>query len=122
VRLARRHPPDVRVADAVEGLGDAVAKVIDAGHPVVLNSWVLSYLSTERQHEYVAALERIGSTADLSWVLAESPAQTPGLPIPTTPEPEHRTALSLVTWRDGRRTVRRLATCHPHGIWLHWED
>ncbi len=30
------------------------------------------------------------------------------------------TSLVLVRWRDGRRTVRHLAQCHPHGYWLHW--
>ncbi|MEY2610823.1 MAG: hypothetical protein RLZZ128_1472, partial [Actinomycetota bacterium] len=28
--------------------------------------------------------------------------------------------ISLVTWRDGDRDVKRLATTHPHGHWVNW--
>ena len=31
------------------------------------------------------------------------------------------TVLSVVRWRNGQREVQRLATCHPHGYWMHWE-
>jgi hypothetical protein len=44
-----------------------------------------------------------------------------GLPIRTTDPAEELTVLSVVRWRGGRRTVQRLATCHPHGYWMHWE-
>ena len=30
------------------------------------------------------------------------------------------TVITLVTWRQGQRTVQRLATTHPHGQWIHW--
>jgi hypothetical protein len=86
-----------------------------------MNTWVLNYLTFDQRLAYVAELDRIGSTQDLSWVLAESPAETPGLPIPTTDPAEELTVLSLVQWRSGRRSVQRLASCHPHGYWLHWE-
>jgi hypothetical protein len=121
VQLAQDRPPDVRRGDAVDDLAATVAEAAGQGHPVVMNSWMLNYLSTDRRIDYVESLDALGERHDLSWVLAESPAQTPGLPIPTTIEPEHLTVLSLVTWRRGRRTVRRLASCHPHGFWLHWE-
>ena len=35
-------------------------------------------------------------------------------------EDPHRTVLSMARWRGGRRTVEHLATCHPHGFWIHW--
>ncbi len=121
IALARQHPPDVRLGDAVDDVGALVADAAQHGHPVVLNSWVLNYLSDERRLQYVEALDACGAQRDLSWVFAESPAQTPGLPVATRREPEHRTVLSLVRWRDGVRTAQRLATTHPHGYWLHWE-
>lgn len=120
VAIAQADPPTIRRGDAVDDLAATVAEVCDTAHPVVMNSWVLNYLPEARRVAYVAELDRLGEHHDLSWVLAESPAQTSGLPIPTSAEPEHRTVLSLVTWRRGRRTVRRLATCHPHGYWIHW--
>jgi hypothetical protein len=121
--LVRDDPPTIRRGDAVDDLAVTVESVAGRGHPVVTNSWVLNYLSEPRRRDYVAALDALGAQLDLSWIAAESPAQTVGLPIPTntTSGPEHRTVLSLTTWRQGRRVVRRLATCHPHGYWIHWE-
>ncbi|MFZ4718975.1 MAG: DUF2332 domain-containing protein [Ilumatobacteraceae bacterium] len=125
IGMAREEVPDVRAGDAV---GDLAAVVTDATsglgtgvHPVVTNSWVLNYLPHETRTAYVAALDAIGSQRDLSWVIAEAPDQTPGLPVPTTDPPESITVLSLVRWRDGERITQRLGTTHPHGYWLRWE-
>lgn len=122
IELGRTHPPDVRRGDAIADLFEVVSAASEHGHTVVLNSWVLSYLSVDEQRAYVAELDRLGAVGDVSWVAAESPALTPGLPIPTTPEPEQRTVLSLTRWRRGVRTVERLGTAHPHGFWLHADD
>lgn len=120
VELARRHPPDVRKGDAVADVAALVREAVDHGHPVVTNSWVLNYLPHDVRVAYVDALDAAGAAHDLSWVIAEAPAQTPGLPVPTTDPPEEITVVSLVRWRDGVRTVQRLATTHPHGYWLRW--
>jgi hypothetical protein len=121
VALARTAPPDVRRGHAVHDLATLVHEVAPRGHPVVTNSWVLNYLPDDTRVAYVDELQRIGAEMDLSWVIAESPSQTPGLPVATTDPPEELTVVSLVRWRDGARTVQRLATTHPHGYWLHWE-
>lgn len=121
LEMARREPPDVRRGDAIDDLGAVVAEAATVGHPVVMNSWVLNYLTGEERTRYVATLDAIGSEIDLSWLIAESPAQTPELPVLSTPESEHLTVLSLATWRGGVRRVQRLATSHPHGFWLHWQ-
>lgn len=120
VALARERPPDVRRGDAVADLAATVHEVSRLGHVVVTTSWALSYLSPTRQVEFVDELDRLGSMIDLSWVAAESPDQTPGLPFEQDPATAHLTTLSLATWRRGRREVRSLATAHPHGYWLHW--
>ncbi len=119
--LARQHRPDVRAGDAVDGLGALVHEAAGQGHPVVTNSWVLNYLEPQRRRDYVGEMDRLGAAMDLSWIIAEAPDQTHGLPVPTTDPAESITVLSLVTWRAGRRTVRRLATTHPHGYWINWE-
>ena len=121
IDLARDQPPDVRMGDAVDGLSALVHEAASAAHPVVTNSWVLNYLEPPRRAAYVAEMERLGASLDLSWIIAEAPDQTTGLPVPTTDPAESITVLSLVTWRSGRRSVRRLATTHPHGYWIHWE-
>ncbi|HRB05382.1 MAG TPA: DUF2332 domain-containing protein [Ilumatobacteraceae bacterium] len=127
IALARSDPPDVRLGDAIEDLASTVEEAALSGHPVVTNSWVLNYLTGEERTRYVHTLDAIGATRDLSWVIAESPAETPELPVPgraaatDADADEHLTVLSLVTWRDGHRTAQRLGTTHPHGFWLHWE-
>jgi len=120
IELARRHPPDVRRGDAEGALPELVEEAAAHGHPVVTNSWVLNYLSPSQRTAYVDALDGVGRGRDLSWIIAESPAQTPELPVPAATT-EDLTVVSLVRWRAGRRTVIRLATTHPHGYWLHWE-
>ncbi len=120
IELARREPPELLAGDATASLAPAIERMARAGHPVVTNSWVLNYLPPDGRTAYVGELDRIGATVDLSWVYVESPVATPELPAPDDLEHRDLTVLSLVTWRDGVRTVRHLATCHPHGFWIHW--
>jgi hypothetical protein len=121
IELARANPPDVRRGDAVRDLPALVHEASEAGHPVVTNSWVLNYLPQDARAEYVAMLDQLGEERDLSWIIAEAPAQTAGLPVPTTDPAEEITVVSMVRWRHGERSVDRLATTHPHGYWLRWE-
>lgn len=113
------RPPLVR-GDAIEDLASTVERVSDRGHPVVMNTWVLSYLTAQQRHAYLGTLDDIGTSRDLSWVWAEAPALVPELPTEPDPRDPQLTVLTLVRWRAGTRTVHPLATCHPHGYWLHW--
>jgi hypothetical protein len=118
--MARANPPDVRTGDAVNDVAEIVREVAATGaHPVVTNSWVLSYLTTDQRMAYLAELDRLGASFDLSWVYAESPALVSGLPRPDGHH-DDITVLSVARWRDGTRTVTHVARCHPHGYWLHW--
>ena len=117
IAIARKSPPDLRQGDAVTNVAALVHEVSAFGHPVVTTSWILNYLPENGQRAFVAELDEVGSRRDLSWVVAEAPAQTPGLPIPGD---EEITVISLVTWRTGQRVVRRLGIAHPHGSWLNW--
>ncbi|MGI9645165.1 MAG: DUF2332 family protein, partial [Ilumatobacteraceae bacterium] len=112
--------PELLAGDAITSLDPAITRMARAGHPVVTNSWVLNYLTDEDRIEYLAELDRLGASVDLSWVYVEAPALIPGLPVPTDLDDPHQTTMTLVRWRDGKRTVDHLATCHPHGFWLHW--
>lgn len=120
IALARTTRPEVRVADALDDLAPVLEERSGLGHPVVLTSWTLAYLDEAGQRRFVDELEAFGRHDDLSWIVLESPAETPGLPIPTTSPPESITVVTLVTWRAGRRSVRRVATMHPHGATLRW--
>lgn len=120
IDIARRQPPEILAGDAVASLATGVQRVGAAAHPVVTNSWVLNYLTSDDRVAYLTELERIGAERDLSWVYAEAPIHIPELPISADQKDPHRTALTMVRWRNGERTVDHLATVHPHGFWMHW--
>jgi hypothetical protein len=119
--LARREGVVVRRGDAVTDTPALVKTLAGAGHPVVTNTWVLNYLTGAERTAYVEALDAVGDDLDLSWVYVESPYLTPELPGPGGGEATDRTAIVLVRWRSGHRTVDHLADSHPHGYWLHWQ-
>ncbi|MEO6570875.1 MAG: DUF2332 domain-containing protein [Ilumatobacteraceae bacterium] len=121
VAIADERPAEVWTADAVDALDAAVGHLAGSGHPVVMNSWVLNYLPTERRTAYLAELDRIGGGTDVTWIFAESPAQAGGLPVPARLRHDELTVLGMVTWRSGERRVHHLGTTHPHGYWLHWD-
>jgi hypothetical protein len=118
--IAAEAPPEILAGDAVASVVPALERLTQRGHPVVTNSWALNYLRADQQSEYVTKLDRFGSDHDLSWVFAEAPALTPGLPWDAVFDDPHLTVLSIATWRNGERTQRHLASAHPHGYWLHW--
>jgi hypothetical protein len=120
IALAQTDPPTVRAGDAVDDLADTVGLVADDGHPVVLNTWVLNYLTEAQRLAYVAELDRLGARTDLSWIYAEMPSLVSGVPVPDDPDRAYRTVITLARWRDGVRTIDHLAVAHPHGFWIHW--
>ena len=120
IGLAQIDPPAVRAGDAVDDLAATIALVAEAAHPVVLNTWVLNYLSETQRRAYVDQLDRLGASSDLSWIYAEMPSLVSGIPVPDDPDRVHRTVVTLVRWRDGIRTVEHVADAHPHGWWIHW--
>lgn len=122
IALAERDPPEIVAGDAVDVIRTTIEAVPGDQHPVVTSSWALNYLSPSRRRRFVDELADVGAERDISWVFAESPALTPELPHAPDLAGEHTTALVLVRWRNGERTVDHLATCHPHGYWLHWRE
>lgn len=120
IAIGREQDVTVRQGDAVDDLGPALDALDGSGHPVVTTSWVLTYLSDAHRAAFVAALDERGRRQDLSWVYLEAPAYAPGLPRPPWAGEPERTALTVVDWQRGQRSVRQLATCHPHGYTLRW--
>ncbi|QXC62975.1 DUF2332 family protein [Aquihabitans sp. G128] len=123
VALAHGDGPEVLQGDLVDDVAPLVQAVGAFALPVVVATWVLAYLSTERQEAFLAELGRLGAERDLSLVYAELPSRVPGLAVP--PRPDGRpddlpTALVRIDWRDGARRDLRLADLHPHGTWLEW--
>lgn len=119
IQLAREAGVQVRAGDAATALA-STAVALPVGHLVITTSWVLNYLDRAGRDAFLGELELIAQHRDLSWVCAEAPAYAPGLPCPPGMEDSTLTLLSVTRWRDGRRSVEHLATCHPHGYWLTW--
>lgn len=120
IEIARTDPPHVMTGDAVDDVEAQLAELGEIAHPVITTSWVLSYFTADERLAFTAALDRAAAHRDLSWVIVESPLQTPELPGADKFEQPELTAVTLVRWRNGERSVHPLATAHPHGYWLHW--
>jgi hypothetical protein len=122
IDIARQDPPTILAGDAAALLPGTIASIPGTAHPVVTNTWVLGYLTTEQRLAYLDQLHRIGGERDLTWIFAESPAENPGLPVAPDLAGRHVTALTMVRWRSGENAVAHLGVAHPHGYWLHWRD
>ncbi len=123
IEVARTDPPRLVSGDIVEQLPMVAADVPADQHLAVQNSWVLNYLPAYERQRLVSLLDELGSARDLSWVSIESPDFVPDLHFPPRPDGAgdgDASVAVLSTWRGGRKSVRRLADCHPHGTWLHW--
>jgi len=110
----------VRRADAVDDLDAVLALVPPDLHACLTTSWVMNYLTPERQATFLAGLDEIGTRRDLTLVTFESPRRTPGLVVPQGWEERDETVLGWYRWRDGRRHVEHVATAHAHGRWIQW--
>lgn len=119
IALFRADPVPVVRGDAVDDL-EAALVGLGPEAPVVTTSWALCYLDRGAQDAWIRALGRIGATTDLDWLWVESPVQVPVLPVGQELAGSDATLLGVSSWRDGTRTDRVLAHCHPHGYWLRW--
>ena len=119
IAVARQFPVATQRGDAVEDLLQIVGEVPPHQHPVVINSWVLAYLSAGQRRQYQSVIDQIGTARDLTWIYMEAPADCPELDGPDDPDTARLTAVMRVDWRNGLRTVRHVGTMHPHGYWMH---
>lgn len=127
IALSHGRRPRIVTGDAVDDVAGVLEGVAESVFPVVMSTWVLYYLSPERQQAFITALDDVGAHRDVSLVFAEQPAVVPGLaaagalpPRPDGAPDGTATALVRLDWRDGRRTGIRLGDQHPHGTWLEW--
>lgn len=123
IALSHGDPPRLVQGDAVDDVGTHVAAVAQHALPVVVATWVLSYLPVDRQRSFITALNGAGAERDLSLVYVDQPTLVPGLDVPPRPDGKvdpRPSALVRVDWRVGERTTTRIADQHPHGTWLEW--
>ena len=94
---------------------------------MIVTTWVMAYLTEDRQAAFLAELDRLGAERDLTYLFAEHPHEVPGLPVPPRPDGAaddmRFSTMVRLDWRDGaRQPARRLADMHPHVTWLIWQD
>ena len=119
IKIAQLAKIRIVTGDAVSSIRKLVSEASEFGHPTLTTSWVMNYLTHNDRIAFVHELNEIARDIDLSWIIAESPKETAGLPVNANND-EFMTVLSLVSWRNGHRTSQRLAVTHPHGYWIHW--
>lgn len=110
-------PPEIVADDAVDGLADLVESCPDESHIVLVNSWVMTYLSRERRAAFAGVVDLLGADRDLTWISAEGEGVMEWVPRDPAGDEPH-TVVGMRRYRDGARTEARAATCHPHLRWL----
>lgn len=117
--LCAADAPTIVRDDAVDGIADLLEQVPDDAHVVLVNSWVMTYLSRDRRAAFDGVVDLIGGDRDLTRISAEGEGVVEWVPHdPDHPAPH--TVVGVRRYRDGERTDERVATCHPHLAWLHW--
>ncbi len=118
--MARARPVNLRQGDAVDSIEALIDEVPANIRPVVVTTWVMTYLPAERRVRFCEALARIGATRPLTWLFMEHPAYAEELPFPEA----MATPIGTPVVRfdvDGRGVSSRiLGESHPHGTWIAW--
>jgi hypothetical protein len=132
--LAPTLPVDIVTGDAVELVGDQLLSVPTGQYPVLITTWVLTYLPEDRRRAFLGELQTVGAQRDFSWVCIEHPRYCAGLLWPddvlaawTTPGGRHvlgaqvgGNPVVVHRFADGTQSARWVATVHPHGRWINW--
>jgi hypothetical protein len=121
---AKQRPVTIHQGDAVESLIDLINGVAETEHPVIITTWVLTYLPEDRRVAFVDLVDSIGATRPLSWVCIENPTYAKGLRFP----PDVQAGIAsegnpvVISSYDGHggSSQKLVATTHPHGTWLNW--
>jgi hypothetical protein len=134
---AIENPVAIVQGDAVQTVGAHIASVSDEQYPVVITTWVLTYLTEPQRHAFSQELDRAAQTRDFAWIAMEHPAYANGLPWPDTvavawgkqsldPAGEtvviSGTPLVVHRYKNGVRTSHWTATVHAHGHWINWHS
>ena len=114
-------PLPIVADDAVDGIADLVESVPQESHVVIVNSWVLTYLSTDRRAAFERVVDLLGSDRDLTRISAEGEGVAAWVPSDAALPAPH-TVVGMRRYRDGVRTEERVAECHPHLAWLAWRS
>jgi hypothetical protein len=135
LKFAAENPIPVVQGDAVETIRAHIASVPTEEYPVVLTTWVLTYLTEPQRQAFTQELDRAAQTRDFAWIAMEHPAYANGLPWPDdvtaawgsqSLDPVQQTIVKSGTplvvhrYKGGVRTSQWIASVHAHGHWINW--
>lgn len=114
IETARRYPPEVAKCRAGEFVTRVLGEAPQTGVTrMIAHSVVWQYIPLEEQSAITAAIEKAGAEATsetpLAWVMLEANRDT------------HRHELTVRWWPGGPERAQ-LATAHPHGSWVEWNN
>lgn len=116
--------PELVAGDIVATLPGVLDRLDASAVPCVFASHALVYLGDEARAEVVRILDAAGRRRDLAFVLNEGTGTRPNLFTTEAPIGDQvplRTAITVVTWRDGAASVEVIGSGCPHGSWLLFE-
>jgi hypothetical protein len=109
--------PEFIAGDAIEALDRTLRDV--TGPCVILNSWVLAYLSPSQRREYRSVIDRWLSAHDeLAWITFEHPALNTDLGLPSASAPTEWAGATAINLTTSDSPSRGWGWCHPHGHWF----
>jgi hypothetical protein len=122
IEVARAHPVTILEGDLVDGLDDAVGRLVPDVPLVVTTTWVLAYLPRVDRERFIGALRELGRDRPVVWIVAEAPGVVPGFDVETNPADGdvRHSILGGAVFRDGRGDLSILGRCHAHGSTLRW--
>jgi hypothetical protein len=107
LEIYARESPEIRAGDALELLPEAIAGIPE-DQPVCIYHTMVIYQFSEEAREALDHLLLAASLRRSIWRIGFEGSL------------KGENALTLGHYRDGRRDVRTLAMCHPHGTWMEW--
>jgi hypothetical protein len=132
---ATENPIAIVQGDAVETIRAHISSVPAEEYPVVVTTWVLTYLTEPQRHAFREELDRAAQNRDFAWITMEHPAYANGLPWPDAVtsawgsqslDPVLQTIVKSGTplvvhrYQNGVRTSEWIASVHAHGHWINW--
>jgi hypothetical protein len=99
--------PEIRAGNALELLPEAIAGIPES-QPVCIYHTMVIYQFTEEMRQVLHDL------------LVGASVRRPIWRVGLEGSLQGETSLTLGRYDDGRKQVRTLAVCHPHGAWMEW--
>jgi hypothetical protein len=121
--MARDAQLDIVQGDAVDAIPDLLATLPTECVPVVVTTWALAYLPTDRRVDFVEVLQSSAARRPVAWISGEAPGVVPILPSVRSPVADlgvEASVLGLVTFSGSDFDAQILGYVHPHGRSLVW--